>query len=97
MNTIKKIHLTASTTTAAIEPIPTKEHYPARSRFLERPLTPKEAADLLGLDDKTVLRWARMGYLPGHPLGQGKRKFWRFLESELREWLSAQNNVDIAA
>ena len=57
-----------------------------------RPLTPRLAAAYLGLDEKTVTRWARQGYLPAHPLGEGKRKFWRFLESELSEWLAAKTN-----
>lgn len=56
------------------------------------PLTPRAAAAYLGLDVKTVTRWARKGYLPAHPLGEGKRKFWRFLESELSEWLAEKNN-----
>jgi excisionase family DNA binding protein len=56
------------------------------------PLTPSAAAAYLGLDVKTITRWARQGYLPGHPLGEGKRKFWRFFESELKEWLSGKNN-----
>ncbi len=58
----------------------------------ERPMTPTAAADFLGLDVKTVTRWARQGQLPAHPLGEGKRKFWRFLESELSAWLSAKTN-----
>jgi excisionase family DNA binding protein len=57
-----------------------------------QPLTPQAAAEYLGLDVKTVTRWARMGYLPAHPLGEGKRKFWRFLESELSAWLVARTN-----
>ena len=48
-----------------------------------KPMTPKEAADFLGLDEKTITRWARSGYLPGHPLGEGKRKFWRFFEDRI--------------
>jgi excisionase family DNA binding protein len=56
------------------------------------PLTPSQAADYLGLDVKTITRWARQGYLPAHPLGEGKRRFWRFLEAELSEWLSAKTN-----
>ena len=40
----------------------------------------------------TITRWARQGYLPAHPLGEGKRKFWRFIESELSEWLEAKSN-----
>jgi excisionase family DNA binding protein len=57
-----------------------------------RPLTPVDAAEYLGLDVKTITRWARKGYLPAHPLGEGKRKFWRFFESELSEWLAGKNN-----
>jgi hypothetical protein len=49
------------------------------------------------LDDKTIIRWAGKGYLPGHPLGEGKRKFWRFLESELSDWLALKTNRAVAA
>ena len=62
-----------------------------------KPMTPEGAADFLGLDPKTVTRWARKAYLPGHPLGEGKRKFWRFLESELADWLAEKTNGDNAA
>ena len=57
-----------------------------------RPMTPRSAAAYLGIDEKTVTRWARRGYSPAHPLGEGKRKFWRFLEAELEAWLAAQTN-----
>jgi len=57
-----------------------------------KPMTPQQAADFLGLDEKTITRWARQGYLPAHPLGEGKRKFWRFLEPELTAWLAAKTN-----
>ncbi len=53
---------------------------------------PREAAEHLRLDEKTVSRWAQKGYLSAHPLGEGKRKFWRFLEHELVDWLNAQKN-----
>ena len=43
---------------------------------MSHPLTPAGAAKYLGLDVKTITRWARQGYLPAHPLGEGKRKFW---------------------
>jgi excisionase family DNA binding protein len=62
-----------------------------------RPLTPNEAAEFLGLDVKTITRWARQSYLPGHPLGQGKRKFWRFYEHELTAWLDTHTNGQRAA
>lgn len=57
-----------------------------------RPLTPREAGQYLGLDDKTITRWARQGYLPGHPLGAGKKKYWRFFLPELTTWMSVKNN-----
>jgi predicted site-specific integrase-resolvase len=57
-----------------------------------KPMDPKAAAEFLALDVKTITRWARQGYLPGHPLGEGKRKFWRFLEPELTEWLATKTN-----
>jgi excisionase family DNA binding protein len=57
-----------------------------------RPLTPAGAAQYLGVDVKTITRWARQGYLPAHPLGEGKRKFWRFLVHELSAWLSKRTN-----
>ncbi|MGB0124408.1 MAG: helix-turn-helix domain-containing protein [Silvibacterium sp.] len=60
-------------------------------------LTPAGAADFLGLDVKTVTRWARKGYLPAHPLGEGKRKFWRFSVQELTVWLAAKTNQKEAA
>lgn len=37
-----------------------------------------KAANFLGIDRATVLRWARVGTIPGHPLGAGKRRVWRF-------------------
>jgi len=75
---------------------PTPETESTRIR-MSRPLTPKTAAEYLGLDEKTVTRWARRGYLPGHPLGEGKRKFWRFFEAELAAWMLAKNSQDTAA
>jgi predicted site-specific integrase-resolvase len=60
-------------------------------------MTPQAAAAFLGLDEKTITRWARKAYLPGHPLGEGKRKYWRFIESELSDWLAVQTNRDWAA
>ena len=53
---------------------------PALAAQSRRILTPQIAAAVLGCDDKTITRWARMGYLPAHPIGQGKKKYWRFFE-----------------
>ena len=62
-----------------------------------RPMTPLQAAAFLELDDKTITRWARQGYIPGHPLGEGKRRFWRFYEHELVAWLNGHTNERRAA
>jgi excisionase family DNA binding protein len=62
-----------------------------------RPMDPTEAALYLSLDEKTVNRWARQGYIPAHPLGQGKRRFWRFYKHEIDAWLSGQTNGALAA
>lgn len=62
-----------------------------------RPMTPQQAAAFLGLDDKTITRWARQSYLPAHPMGQGKKKYWRFFEHELMTWLLGQSDAAVAA
>lgn len=46
-----------------------------------------EAAALIRMDSRTLVRWARLGYVPAHPMGEGKKKLWRFLEHELLAWL----------
>jgi predicted site-specific integrase-resolvase len=51
-----------------------------------------EAAKILRMESRTVIRWARLGYVPAHPLGEGKRKTWRFLEHELLEWVETRES-----
>jgi hypothetical protein len=53
-------------------------------------LDAEEAAQILRMDRRTLICWARLGYVPAHPLGEGKRKLWRFLEHELLEWVEAR-------
>ncbi len=54
-------------------------------------MTPEDAATYLGgLNARTVTRWAREGYLPSFPIGEGKRRLWRFLEQDLKEWMLAR-------
>lgn len=40
-------------------------------------------AAFLKMKRKTVLEWARRGIVPAHSWGQGRRKVWRFLISEI--------------
>jgi excisionase family DNA binding protein len=46
-------------------------------------VTPEEAATFLSISPVTVKKMARKGCLPAHPIGNGLRKRWRFLISEL--------------
>jgi hypothetical protein len=42
-----------------------------------------EAGRFLGLRPRRVLELARRGMLPAYPIGDGVRRVWRFLLSEL--------------
>jgi hypothetical protein len=53
-----------------------------------------EAARFLSINRRTLLQWARESVLPAHPLGDGPRKTWHFLMSELSNWLRARVNTD---
>ena len=51
-------------------------------------LTTETAAAHLGaIHPRTIARWAREGYLPAIPVGEGKRRLWRFLKADLDEWM----------
>ena len=47
----------------------------------------ERAAEFLAMSRKTLLALARKGHLPGHPVGQGIRKVWKFRLSELDSWM----------
>lgn len=56
--------------------------------ILEEPyVTAPEAAKFLSLHARTLLRMAREGIVPAHPLGDRRRHQWRFLISELDLWM----------
>jgi excisionase family DNA binding protein len=55
----------------------------------EAPVNQKHAARFLNMHPKTVLRKAREGSLPAHPVGTD-RKRWHFYLSELDQWLRSQ-------
>jgi len=52
-----------------------------------------QASGLLHLSAKTLLRFARQGVIPAHPLTGKTRKQWRFLESELYAWAHQRVNL----
>ena len=60
-----------------------------------RLLDANEAAQVLKMDSRTLLRWARLGQIPAHPMGEGKRRLWRFLEHELLEWVGTRKATKI--
>jgi Helix-turn-helix domain len=66
----------------------------AQPKALPKLLKPVDAAKVLEVDHRTLVRWARLGYVPAHPMGQGKgrRRMWRFYEHELIAWANAQTN-----
>jgi excisionase family DNA binding protein len=53
-------------------------------------VTASQAGDFLELHPATVQRFAREGLIPAHPVAGGKRRHWRFLRSELADWLRAR-------
>jgi hypothetical protein len=58
----------------------------------EAPVGPQDAGRFLKMHTKTVLRKARSGTLPAHPVGS-IRKRWHFYLSELDDWLRSQRNT----
>jgi hypothetical protein len=51
------------------------------------------AGKFLGLTKRRVLEMARNLELPGHSLGSGKRRTWRFRLSELSAAVTAKNST----
>lgn len=61
------------------------------SSALEPFVRPETAAQFLGIDPETAVRFARLGLIPGYPLRvSGRRKHWRFLLSEVQEAMLAR-------
>jgi len=66
-------------------------HSNSTTTQLPRFLDAEQAASFLGgLNSRTVTRWAREGYLPAYPIGEGKRRLWRFLVNDLEQWMFAR-------
>jgi excisionase family DNA binding protein len=64
----------------------------SRGSLAESFLDPHGAAKYLGLSPITIKRMAREGVLPAHPIGEGKRRYWRFTLHELSAWLMSRSN-----
>ena len=58
------------------------------SEALERFVDADEAATFLSVTRRRILELTRAGNLPGHPIGEGARRVWRFRLSELANALA---------
>lgn len=48
------------------------------------------AAEHLSISAKKLLTMARAGQVPAHGIGYSQRKMWRFLLSELDQWIQSE-------
>lgn len=62
------------------------------SPAIECPVDADGAAKFLHLSPRTVKQLAREGKIPAHPFGDGPRKRWFFLISELAEFIRGRVN-----
>jgi len=58
-----------------------------RISVVEHYVGASEAAKFLSIHSRTLTQMARRGDIPAHPLGNGPRRVWRFLLSELDVWM----------
>ena len=56
-----------------------------------------EAGKFLSLNRRRILELARAGKLPGHPIGDGTRRVWRFRLSELAAAVSSTEKSGFAS
>ncbi len=65
-----------------------------RAQATEHYVNATEAAKFLSIHPRTLMQMARYGKIPAHPLGNGPRRVWRFLLSELDEWMRNRVHSD---
>jgi hypothetical protein len=63
----------------------------------ERFVDADKAAVFLSITRRRVLDLARAGHLPGHPIGSGARRVWRFRLSELAAVLVERHRSGFAS
>ena len=56
-----------------------------------------EAGKFLSLNRRRILELARAGKLPGHPIGDGARRVWRFRLSEIADAVSSPEKSGFAS
>jgi excisionase family DNA binding protein len=63
----------------------------------ERFVDADQAAKFLSLSRRRVLDLARAGKLPGHPVGDGARRVWRFRLTELAAAIASTQKFGLAS
>jgi Helix-turn-helix domain len=63
-------------------------------RDIEPFVDANKAAAFLLITRRHLLEMARAGELPGHPIGCGRRKTWRFRLSEIADAISTEKRYD---
>ena len=48
------------------------------------------AAEFLGIKPRRLLEMARAGEIPGHPIGTGARRTWRFRLTEIAQTVGSR-------
>jgi hypothetical protein len=56
-----------------------------------------EAGKFISLNRRRILELARAGKLPGHPIGDGVRRVWRFRLSEIAVAISSTEKSRLAS
>jgi hypothetical protein len=72
-------------------------------QILEGFVDADEAGKFLSLNRRRILELARAGKLPGHPIGDGARRVWRFRLSEIadavastgKSWFSSRQRTSM--
>lgn len=62
--------------------------------IIEAYVDAEAAAKFLGISRLKIIRMARSGSVPAHPLGTGKRRQWRFKLSELDRHMQGGINTN---
>jgi hypothetical protein len=65
--------------------------------ILEHFVDAETAGKFLSLNRRRILELARAGQLPGHPIGDGARRVWRFRLSEIAAAITAPATSGLAS
>lgn len=87
LKTVPSIHLR----NAAAPTCPHCGHNPTIGQ-IEEFIEAEDAAPFLKMSAEYLRKLARAGKIPAHPRGEGQRRRWLFLMTELAQWMKSQVN-----